>query len=176
MDIDQTLWNKCVEFHGHECGGLMIGFKTALYAKKLLHTGCSEDEEIVCISENDACGVDAVQVILGCSAGKGNLLFKMRGKQAFSFYNRRSGESIRLVLKETDKMSREEKYEYLKSQPPEALFWVKDVAQPLPEKARIFKSCKCENCGEMTSENMLRLQNGKKLCLDCYTPFSRFLD
>ena len=40
-------------------------------------------------AENDACSVDAIQVVLGCSVGKGNLLFHMRGKQAYSFYERR---------------------------------------------------------------------------------------
>ena len=76
MDENKALWKKCVEFHGHECGGLTIGYKAALYAIELLklelggggNAGClSADEEIVCISENDACGVDAIQVILGCS-------------------------------------------------------------------------------------------------------------
>lgn len=89
MDENKVLWNKCVEFHGHSCGGLTIGYKAALYAIELLdlklggggNAGClSADEEIVCISENDACGVDAIQVLLGCSIGKGNLLFHMRGK------------------------------------------------------------------------------------------------
>ena len=87
------MWNKCVEFHGHECGGLAIGYQAALYARELLNIEKSQDEDIVCITENDACGVDAIQVILGCSMGKGNLLIKMRGKQAFSIFNRRTGES-----------------------------------------------------------------------------------
>ena len=26
----------CVDFHGHECGGLTIGYKASLYAIKLL--------------------------------------------------------------------------------------------------------------------------------------------
>ena len=82
---EQQLWDKCVAFHGHACGGLTIGFKAALYAMELLNAGFSDDEQLVCISENDACGVDAIQVILGCSIGKGNLLFHMTGKQAFSF-------------------------------------------------------------------------------------------
>ena len=98
MDENKELWNKCVEFHGHACGGLTIGYKAALYAIERLglqlggggNAGClSPDEEIVCISENDACGVDAIQVMLGCSVGKGNLLFHMRGKQAFTFFNRK---------------------------------------------------------------------------------------
>ena len=100
MDDEKALWKKCAEFHGHECGGLTIGYKAALYAKELLDLDFSEDEQVVCISENDACGVDAIQVILGCSVGKGNLLFHICGKQAFSFYDRGSGRSVRLVLKE----------------------------------------------------------------------------
>ena len=97
----QALWDKCVAFHGHGCGGLTIGFQAARYAKELLELDFSRDEDVVCISENDACGVDAIQVLLGCSAGKGNLLFHLRGKQAFSFYNRKTGKSVRLVLRPT---------------------------------------------------------------------------
>ena len=61
--MDQQLWQKCVEFHGHECPGLAIGFKACEAAKKKLGIGFSKDEEIVCITESDAC-VDAVQVSL----------------------------------------------------------------------------------------------------------------
>ena len=66
-------WEDCVAFHGHECGGLTIGYKASLYAIELLDIKFSEDEELVCISENDACGVDAIQTMLGCSIKKGNL-------------------------------------------------------------------------------------------------------
>ena len=85
MMNEQALWEKAVAFHGHVCGGVTIGYKAALYAVKLLDIQFSEDEELVCVSENDACGVDAIQAILGCSLGKGNLLFHITGKQAFSF-------------------------------------------------------------------------------------------
>ena len=112
MDENKELWNKCAAFHGHVCPGLTIGYRAALYAIELLGLTFSEDEDVVCISENDACGVDAIQVILGCSVGKGNLLFHMRGKQAFSFYNRSNGKSVRLVLKPNPReMSREESFE-----------------------------------------------------------------
>lgn len=94
-----TNWETCVQFHGHACGGLTIGYKAACYAAELLELSFSGDEQVVCIAENDACGVDAIQALLGCSIGKGNLLFHMRGKQAFSFYNRATGKSVRLVLR-----------------------------------------------------------------------------
>ena len=170
------MWNKCVEFHGHECGGLAIGYQAALYARELLNIEKSQDEDIVCITENDACGVDAIQVILGCSLGKGNLLIKMRGKQAFSIFNRRTGASVRLVLREMPELSREERMEKLMRGDYHELFDVKEAVDTLPVKAKIFASYYCDNCGEKTSENYIRLQGDKKLCLDCYDGYSRFLD
>lgn len=182
--MDKTIWEKCVAFHGHECGGLTIGFKAALYAIELLNlapgdhkrgTCISDDEQIVCIAENDACGVDAVQVILGCSIGKGNLLFHLRGKQAFSFYNRSTAESVRLVLKKKpDDITRENSFAYYQSCDPKDMFDVKETKIALPEPAQIFDSYVCDCCGETTGANWIRLQSGKKLCLDCHSPYSRF--
>lgn len=174
-DVDKKLWEKCAAFHGHVCGGLTIGYKAALYAIDLLELTFSDDEQVVCVCENDACGVDAIQVILGCSIGKGNLLFHMRGKQAFSFYSRKTGKSVRLVLKsKPEGLTREESFAYYQSREPEELFDVKNAVIRLPEKARIFDSYPCECCGESTGANWIRLQGGKKLCLDCYQSYNRF--
>lgn len=173
MDKKQ-LWEKAKAFHGHECGGLTIGYKAALYAIELLDIQFSEDEQIVCVTENDACGVDAIQAILGCSVGKGNLLFRLRGKQAFSFYNRENGKAVRLVLRERPQMDKSDAFKYLQEKEPRELFDVKEVKAQLPEKARLFGSYKCDVCGETTMESMLRLENGKKVCLDCFHPYSRF--
>ena len=57
-----TNWETCVQFHGHACGGLTIGYKAACYAAELLELSFSGDEQVVCIAENDACGVDAIRV------------------------------------------------------------------------------------------------------------------
>ena len=174
-DENKELWKKCAAFHSHVCGGLTIGYKAALYAMELLEMEFSEDEQIVCIAENDACGVDAIQVMLGCSIGKGNLLFHMRGKQAFSFYNRKNGKSVRLVLKpKPDGMTREQSFDYYQSCRPEDMFDVKKAVIQLPEKARLFDSYACDCCGESTGANWIRLSGGKKLCLDCYQTYDRF--
>lgn len=168
-------WNDCVAFHGHECGGLTIGYKASLYAMELLGMTFSGNETNVCIAENDACGIDAIQVMLGCSVGKGNLLFHMQGKQAFSFYNRTTGQSVRLVLRDRPQgMSRTESFRYLQSREPRELFDVKPTTIPLPEPARIFASYTCDCCGETTGANWIRLVGDKKLCLDCCGSYDRF--
>ena len=163
-------WNDCVAFHGHACGGLTIGYKASLYAIDLLKLEFSQDEQVVCISENDACGVDAISVMLGCSIGKGNLLFHIRGKSAYSFYNRKTGASVRLVLKpRPEGMTKEESFAYYQSCKPEDIFEVKKAALPLPEKAQLFDSYVCDCCGELTGAKWMRTVDGRKLCLDCIT-------
>ena len=172
--MDNQAWERCAAFHGHVCGGLAIGYQAAQCATELLGLSYSDDEQVVCVTENDACGVDAIQVLLGCSVGKGNLLFHIRGKQAFSFYDRKSGKSVRLVLKDRpENVTREKSMEYYLSQEPKDLFFVKE-ARPLPEEARIFRSYRCACCGEMTGENWVRLVDGEYRCLDCVTPYDRF--
>ena len=170
-----TDWEKCVFFHGHSCGGLRIGYQAAQYARRLLNVDFSDNEQLVCISENDACGVDAIQVLLGCSIGKGNLLFHMAGKQAFNIYDRATGKSVRLVLKPKPAgMTPEESSRYYFDHSPQELFDVKETRIPLPVKARIFDSYNCESCGEKTGANWIRLVGGKKLCMDCYESYNRF--
>jgi len=84
--VNSDLWDKAAAFHGHECPGLAIGFKACEAYYKEMGGMMSVDEEIVCITENDACGVDAVQALLSCTLGKGNLIYRDTGKQAFAFF------------------------------------------------------------------------------------------
>jgi formylmethanofuran dehydrogenase subunit E len=56
----------------------------------------AEDEELVAIVENDACGVDALQCVAGCTFGKGNLMFRDYGKQVYTIYCRSTRSGIRV--------------------------------------------------------------------------------
>lgn len=38
----------------------------------------------------------------------------------------------------------------------------------------VVDSYKCECCGEVAGVNGIRIQNGKKVCLDCYKAYDRF--
>jgi formylmethanofuran dehydrogenase subunit E len=71
---------SCIAFHGHLCPGLVIGYQAARAALPLLSQGRAQDEELVCITMTDSCAVDAIQFLTGCTAGKGNLIFRDFGK------------------------------------------------------------------------------------------------
>lgn len=172
--MNKELWEKAVKFHGHECPGLAIGVKVCEAAMEKMGIGKSEDEEIVCVTENDACGVDAIQVLLGCSIGKGNLIYKDTGKQAFSFFNRKNGDKLRLYFNakyNTD--DREAKQNYILNAPIDEIFEFSVPKFDLPEEARIFKSVECSICKEKAPEHKMHLQDGELVCDDCFKSYNR---
>jgi len=183
-------FKEAAKFHGHVCPGLAMGYRIAKYAKE--HYPRSQDEELVCIAENKSCSVDAVQSLLGCTAGKGNLIFVDNGKQVFTFYSRDQDRAMRIYFKgdvfrgmdalrqkaATGKHSSEEKKEFenlrsrvienILSGKDEDLLYVKEVDIPAPEKAKIYPSLKCQECGEGFMEILGRTAGGKVLCKECF--------
>lgn len=171
---DKNRWEHAAAFHGHKCPGLAIGFKAAEAVVELSGSLPSKDEEIVCITENDTCAVDAVQALIGCTIGKGNLIYRSFGKMAFNFYFRETGKSFRLYYKgETGDLPKDERIEYILNTPWKELFSVTETAFPIPERARLFASAVCTACGEKAREDKVRLVEGKPYCLHCFDAYDR---
>ena len=191
---------EAIRFHGHLCPGLIIGYRAAKLATKELELHRDKDEELVAVVENDACGLDAIQWMLGCSIGKGNLIFRDQGKQAFTIFRRDTGKAVRLVFQgqagasspegmalrkkvmtgaaitEEKAMFEAQKTERMRQMlaaPDEELFSIKAPTFAVPERARLFDSYACESCGEVTMEPRLRLVDGKKVCMACAEPYQR---
>ena len=99
MCMEKTDWEKAVDFHGHSCPGLATGYRVSKIALKEIAGKRAQDEELVAIVENDACGVDGVQFLTGCTLGKGNLLYRDFGKHVFTFVCRNSGQAVRISVK-----------------------------------------------------------------------------
>lgn len=166
----EKYWLESVKFHGHECPGLAIGLKSALIAKEILAiVDNSGDEEIVCLAETDACGIDAIQVTLGATVGSGSLRIIYKGKQAFSFYNRQNNKSVRVVFKGIDgEMQKHEKIQEILNSENSKYFHIKTTKYPFPPRAAIYKSALCSECFEITAENAIEYVDGEPLCGDCY--------
>ena len=185
-------FKKCMEFHGHLCPGLSTGYRAAVEGMKYLKEHKrSVDEEIVAITETDACGADAIQVITGCTFGKGNFIYKDYGKTAFTFFSRKTGNGVRLALKhnttnipdshfklmgkiKNNTATSEERKEFYKNhekksmevleKPINDLFSIKEVSIPIPDKAVIEKSQVCKQCNEPVMPSKL---NENKICRGC---------
>jgi formylmethanofuran dehydrogenase subunit E len=192
--IDEQQIKETMDFHGHWCPGLAIGIRAAEWALKEM--GKSPDEEIVAVVETDMCGVDAIQFLTGCTFGKGNLIHKDYGKNAFTFYRRSDGKAARLVTrpsvygdagpllgrlhrkKEAEGLSEEERETWKQTRAEISrrimesdlteVFDFKAPEGPVPRKARILGSLTCESCGEPVMETRTRRLNGQVLCIPCF--------
>lgn len=182
-----------IQFHGHICPGLLIGVRAAELAQKQLGVGQDIDEELVAIVENDNCSVDAIQAILGCTFGKGNLIFKDYGKNVYIIATRDKQRAVRIAQRygaiggpanerfralagrhnlSQDEASEKETligeiFEKIMSMPVEELFTWQEVPLDLPDRAKIFKTLKCDNCGEGVMETRAVTSAGKVLCPEC---------
>lgn len=165
-------YEEVVRFHGHECPGLAMGYRMAIAAMEKLDSIRSEDEEIVAVVENDACGVDALQCVSGCTFGKGNLLFRDYGKHVFTIYSRSTragvrvyfhGEGIPRDLRE----DRSALTKWILSASADSILSIVPVSISEPEPARIHKSIPCAFCGENVMESRIHQLGGKPGCLPC---------
>ena len=165
-------YREVLAFHGHNCPGLAMGYRMATAALHLLKEDHAVDEEIVAVTENDACGVDALQCVSGCTFGKGNLIFKDYGKHTYTLFSRNSGRGVRVHfhgrgIPENVREDRQMLSEWILSAPVEKILSLREVSVEEPEKARIRDSLICDFCGEMVMENRTRMVNGKTSCIPC---------
>ncbi len=188
-----STYQDAVNFHGHSCPGLAIGYRVALMALRELRTTKAEDEEFVAIVENNSCSVDAIQVICGCTFGKGNLICKDYGKHVYTFFNRKTAKGIRIyaerfylddeedkrfvILSKKTELTEEEKNELLSIRerrvekilnlPEEKFIKMSLPRNEMPRKAKVFNSIRCEVCGERVAEMRIQKKQQVSLCLPC---------
>ncbi len=198
--ISNKDFQRCIDFHGHVCPGLAIGFQAARILMERLGVEAAPDEELVATVETDACSVDAIQVVAKCTFGKGNLIFLDHGKHAFSLTDRKQEKTVRVCLRPDAlpnrfqhlslfekvhkghataeeirlfKQLREERLDNILSADPESLFTIEKIPTDIPLLARITESEICERCGELTMSNHLREVEGKKVCIPCALKISK---
>lgn len=189
-----------IDFHGHFCPGLTIGYRAAVIAMDRLGVERGSDEQLLGIVETDACGVDAFQLMTGCTLGKGNLVYKDYGKQAFTLVRRSDGKAVRVALR-PNAFERDDAHEALRrkigageASPDErTAFWsahigkalrfldepeaefgtVSEVELDIPSPAHHFTSVVCSVCGEAVMEPRSRVRDGKPVCIPCSTKYGR---
>lgn len=142
-------------------------------AMDALGTRRAADEETVAIVENDACGVEALQCVTGCTFGKGNLFFRDYGKQVYTVYSRSTRMGARVVfhgagIPEEVRGDRAVLVAWILAAAADSILSVAKVTVPEPEPARIRQSVPCEFCGERVMESRLRRIGGKQACIPCY--------
>jgi formylmethanofuran dehydrogenase subunit E len=163
---------EIIKFHGHDCPGLAMGYRMAVAAMERLESIRAADEELVAVVENDACGVDALQCVTGCTFGKGNLLFRDYGKQVYTVYARSTRQGVRVHFhgKGTPEELQDDRdglAQWILTAPSEQMLSLDRVSIPEPEPARIMDSISCAFCGEGVMKSRIRQRDAQPACIPC---------
>lgn len=192
-------FEEAVAFHGHACPGLAFGFRVSQAALSILGKR-SLDEELVAVVENQSCAVDAIQLLTGCTLGKGNLIVTDYGKQTYTFMKRPDGDGVRITVKWVQPSESKETKEMWHrfsagEQSPEImrtirackgkkmqeilkadlidLFDIQHISGTLPEKAKVFRSVRCSKCHEKVMEPKAVTIGEDILCIPCSNTLER---
>jgi formylmethanofuran dehydrogenase subunit E len=188
----KALWENTVAFHGHTCPGLAMGFRAAELALEALGCDRSVDEELVAVVENNACGVDALQMLTGCTFGKGNLFFRDLGKTVYTIARRNDNNAVRVAVRygstfDPDfKAIKERAFSASATQQDKAhyqealnkrisgilsagaeVFDIKKTVLEVPPAASIYQTLQCSECGEGVMEPRARIKDGRVVCMPC---------
>lgn len=182
-----------VQFHGHVCPGLLMGVRAAEFAQQCLGISPDRDEELLAVVETDSCGVDAIQAVLGCTFGKGNLIYKDHGKSVYTVASREQGRAVRIAqrymaqphpdtvrfrelnhqgsLTQAEAAEKENLlagiFERIMTTPFDEMFTWKEIDFTFPEKAKIYPTVQCSICGEGVMEPRAIMNGQLYVCPDC---------
>jgi len=193
-NVEESVLENAIRFHGHQCPGLAVGIRISEVVLRELGKP-ARDEEMVAIVENSSCGVDAIQLLTGCTFGKGNLVFRDFGKSVYTFINRETNKALRISIKKDaydtdeehrnlfaklrDKTATETERELFTQKhikksneildlPEDKLMTIEQVEPEPVQKARIHESLDCVVCNEPVMETRVKLLNGKSHCIPCF--------
>jgi len=182
-----------IQFHGHICPGLLMGVRVAEFAQNHLGLSQNYDEELLGVVENNSCGVDAIQAILGCTFGKGNLIFKDYGKSVYTIARCDTKQAVRIVQKFkeisdpdsiryhqlnqrkdlTDLEFGEKEvligaiFEKIMSTPFDEMFNWQEVDFSFPATVQIYPTIQCVLCGEGVMESRATMAKQGYICTPC---------
>ena len=186
------------QFHGHKCPAMPMGLRVGAEAMNILGVDRAKDGQLLALVElgDDHCATcfaDGVQMITGCTLGKGNIKKLHHGKWGLTLVDVATGRSVRvtpraeamLASKNTTFFSEyREKgipasvvpdevvqplVDRVMGAPAEQLVKVSEIASyDLPHKPHSFSSFVCDRCGEMTVERYGRPLGNQTVCQPCY--------
>lgn len=182
--------------HGHKCPAMPLGLRAGAVAMNRLGVERSRDKTLLALVElGDAhcshCFGDGVQMITGCTFGKGNIKQLGYGKFGLTLVDTATGRAVRVVpvadaqvqMKRTPFFQNRMKgvpaskvpeelvdplIEQVLSTPEEQVFNVSEVFDYAVEPgAETFHTFICDRCGEMVVEPYGRVVGKHKVCIPC---------
>jgi len=85
MCVEKTPWEQVIDFHGHTCPEIALGYRVAQIAIRELGIRPAPDSELLVRADTHSCALDAFQVLNHVTYGRGNLTVNEKKSHVYHF-------------------------------------------------------------------------------------------
>ena len=190
------------QLHGHKCPAMPMGLRVGAAAMNALGVERAADGQLVAlveIGENHfaTCFADGVQMITGCTFGKGNIQRLHRGKWGLTLIDKGSGRSVRVTPRASAILANTETsfFTEYRSKGVPASKVPAEIVEPLVDKVMAapeekildigevqscdwsepvhsFDAFTCDACQELVIEGYGRVSGERRVCIACHEKLS----
>ena len=184
--------------HGHACPAMPLGLRAGAAAMNALGVERAKDGQLLALLELGEghcahCFADGIQMVTGCTFGKGNIKQLGYGKFGLTLVDKATGRAVRVVPRAEAQMGTKktpfftdyrEKGIPASEVPPEIVNPLIDQVMAAPDDKILklgdifsytlkkpiesFASFVCERCGDMVIECYGRVSGSQKICIPCH--------
>lgn len=99
MCVEKTAWEQVVDFHGHTCPEISLGYRVAQIAMRELGIRPMPNSVLSVIADTHSCALDAFQVLNHATYGRGNLTVNEQKSHVYHFQYSGTSEKLQISIK-----------------------------------------------------------------------------
>jgi len=99
MCIEKTPWEQVIDFHGHTCPEIALGYRVAQIAKRELGFCPEPENSIIITAYTHSCALDAFQIINQATYGRGNLIVEEKKQHVYHFQKIGTLEELQISIR-----------------------------------------------------------------------------
>jgi len=99
MCVEKTPWEQVVDFHGHTCPEISLGYRVAQIAMRELGIRPAPNSQLSVVADTHSCALDAFQVLNHATYGRGNLTVNEKKNHVYHFQYSGTSEGVQISIK-----------------------------------------------------------------------------
>jgi formylmethanofuran dehydrogenase subunit E len=98
MCVEKTPWEQVIDFHGHTCPEIAIGFRVAQIAAREMGIRPTSKSELLVTADIHSCAIDAFQILNHATYGRGTLQVKEKQQHVYHFQYSETSEELQITV------------------------------------------------------------------------------
>ena len=99
MCVEKTPWEQVIDFHGHTCPEISLGYRVAQIAMRELGIRPAPTSELMVTAYTHSCAIDAFQVLNRTTYGRRTLLVNEKQQHVYHFHYTGTSEGLQISVR-----------------------------------------------------------------------------